>query len=127
MLICLGYSLHAYLGVSHSKLHRQIWKCQTVQLSRYALQLLFKRCGISSNTTGIMIPMYAHNYMIAENQQFKLWTDFFNLLGVEQNNDVAKGLFFRNSNKWDATTDILKNEHRMADLSSRVREKRPYK
>lgn len=49
------------------------------------------------------------------------------LLGVEQNNDVAKGIYFRSSNKWDATTDILKNEHRMADLSCREKEKRPYK
>ena len=32
-------------------------------------------------------------------------------IGVEQNNDVAKRLFFRGSNKWDATTDIVANQY----------------
>jgi len=47
-------------------------------------------------------------------------------IGIEQNNNVAKGLFFRNSNKWDATTDILANEYRLTELKCYEREKRKY-
>jgi len=45
---------------------------------------------------------------------------------VEQNNNVAKGLFFWSSNKWDDTTDILINEHRLHQLRSNERTKQKY-
>ena len=45
---------------------------------------------------------------------------------MEKNNDVAKGLYFRNSNNWDATTDILANERRLTDLKYCERTKRKY-
>ena len=48
-------------------------------------------------------------------------------IGVEQNNDVAKGLYFRSSNKWDATTDIIANDYRLHDLRGCERTKRKYR
>ena len=48
------------------------------------------------------------------------------LLAVEKNNDSAKRVFFRSSNRWDAATDILKHEYRLDKLSHCERQKRPY-
>ena len=36
--------------------------------------------------------------------------------GVEKNNDVARGIVLRKSNKWDATADVLRHEKRQWEL-----------
>ena len=46
--------------------------------------------------------------------------------GVEKNNDTARSVVHRKSNKWDAPMDILKLEHRQWELRSHEREKRLY-
>ena len=47
-------------------------------------------------------------------------------IGVEQNNDVAKGLYFQSSNKWNATTVIPANNHSLHDLRGCERTKQKY-
>jgi hypothetical protein len=46
--------------------------------------------------------------------------------GVEKNNDTARSVVLRKSNKWNAPGDILKLEHRQWMLRSQEREKRDY-
>ena len=52
------------------------------------------------------------------------WTFIFS--GIEKNNDVAKTIYFKNSNKWDAAADILGNQHRLSQLRDCTRRKRNY-
>ena len=46
--------------------------------------------------------------------------------GVEKNNDVARSVVLRKSNKWDCTSDVLKLESRQRELSQHERQKRAY-
>lgn len=46
--------------------------------------------------------------------------------GVEKNNDLARNIVLRKSNKWDSTKDILKHETRLWELRDQDREKRVY-
>ena len=46
--------------------------------------------------------------------------------GVEMNNDVARSVVLRKSNKWDCTSDVLKLESRQRELSQHERQKRAY-
>jgi hypothetical protein len=46
--------------------------------------------------------------------------------GVEKNNDTARSVVLRKSNKWNAPEDILKLEHRQWMLRAQEREKRGY-
>lgn len=41
--------------------------------------------------------------------------------GVEKKNDMAKKSYFRNSNKWDSATDILKHDYQSWLLRDRKR------
>ena len=47
--------------------------------------------------------------------------------GVEKNNDLARNIVLRKSNKWDSTKNILKHETRLWELRNHDREKRVYK
>ena len=46
--------------------------------------------------------------------------------GVEKNNDTARSVVLRKSNKWDSVGDVLKVEHRQWELRMREREARKY-
>ena len=46
--------------------------------------------------------------------------------GVEKNNDLARNIILRKSNKWDSTKDILEHETRLWKLRDRERTKRVY-
>lgn len=46
--------------------------------------------------------------------------------GVERNNDMARGVILRKSNKWDSAGDVLRQEQRQWALRSREREARSY-
>ena len=46
--------------------------------------------------------------------------------GVEKNNDVARSIVLRKSNKWDSTGDVLRFESRQWLLKQREREAREY-
>ena len=46
--------------------------------------------------------------------------------GVEKNNDLARNIVLRKSNKWDSTKDILEHETRLWELRDRERIKRVY-
>jgi hypothetical protein len=46
--------------------------------------------------------------------------------GVEKNNDVARGIVLRKSNKWDATADVLRHEKRQWELKECERLPRSY-
>ncbi len=46
--------------------------------------------------------------------------------GVEKNNDVARSVVLRKSNKYDAVGDVLRVEHRQWELRMRQREARKY-
>ena len=46
--------------------------------------------------------------------------------GIEKNNDNAKKLYFQKSNKWDATWDDLRLEHKQEALKHYEREKRQH-
>ena len=35
----------------------------------------------------------------------------FTVQGVEKNNDVARAIILRKSNKWDSAGDVLRQEH----------------
>ena len=46
--------------------------------------------------------------------------------GVEKNNDVARSIVLRKSNKWDSVGDVLRQESRQWHLQKRERETRCY-
>lgn len=46
--------------------------------------------------------------------------------GVEKNNDVARSIVLRKSNKWDSVGDVLRQESRQWHLRKREREPRCY-
>lgn len=46
--------------------------------------------------------------------------------GVEKNNDVARSIVLRKSNKWDSTGDVLRFESRQWLLKYRERQTREY-
>lgn len=46
--------------------------------------------------------------------------------GVEENNDDAKRILFKKSNKWEAAKDILNTESRQWELQHHEREKATY-
>ena len=46
--------------------------------------------------------------------------------GVERNNDVARSIVLRKSNKWDSVGDVLRQESRQWRLKTREREPRTY-
>ena len=46
--------------------------------------------------------------------------------GVEKNNDVARSIVLRKSNKWDSTGNVLRFEPRQWLLKNREREPREY-
>ena len=48
------------------------------------------------------------------------------IVATEKNNDNCKKTYHRNSNKWFASRDILKNMYLENTLSVKVREKRGY-
>ena len=47
--------------------------------------------------------------------------------GVEKKNDDCKRVFFRSSNKWNASADILIHEEKVDQLTVYQRKKRAYK
>ena len=63
------------------------------------------------------IPKFLTNY-----QTVKVFTG----QGVERNNDVARSTVLRKSNKWDATSDVLRLESRQWQLRQHERNKRQY-
>jgi len=42
--------------------------------------------------------------------------------GVERNNDIARGVILRKSNKWDSAGDVLRQEQRQWELRNHERE-----
>ena len=46
--------------------------------------------------------------------------------GVEKNNDVARGIILRKSNKWDSAGDVFRQERRQWELKEHEREVRKY-
>ena len=46
--------------------------------------------------------------------------------GVEKNNDVARAIILRKSNKWDSAGDVLRQEQRQWELKEHEREVRSY-
>ena len=42
------------------------------------------------------------------------------MLGIEKY-DVAKTIYFKNSNKWDAAADILQNQYQLSLFEERTR------
>ena len=46
--------------------------------------------------------------------------------GVEKNNDMARGIILRKSNKWDSAGDVLRQERRQWELKEHEREVRNY-
>ena len=46
--------------------------------------------------------------------------------GVERNNDVARSIVLRKSNKWDSVGDVLRQESRQWQLKNRERQPRTY-
>ena len=46
--------------------------------------------------------------------------------GVERNNDMARGVIVRKSNKWDSAGDVLRQEQRQWNLQNHEREARSY-
>ena len=63
------------------------------------------------------IPKFLTNY-----QTVKVFTG----QGVERNNDVARSTVLRKSNKWDATSNVLRLESRQWQLRQHERNKRQY-
>ena len=47
--------------------------------------------------------------------------------GVEKNNDDAKKLYFRQSNRWNATQDILEKQYKTDALECHSRKRRSYR
>ena len=50
-----------------------------------------------------------------------------NVTGVEKKNDVAKILYHQKSNRWDFTTDLLRNDYIMHELRVCERPKQTYR
>ena len=46
--------------------------------------------------------------------------------GVEKNNDVARSIVLRKSNKWDSACDVLRHEKRQWELQDCERKPRVY-
>ena len=46
--------------------------------------------------------------------------------GVEKNNDVARSVVLRKSNKWDSVGDVLRMEQRQWELQDHERKARDY-
>ena len=46
--------------------------------------------------------------------------------GVDKNNDMARSIVLRKSNKWDGAGDVLKLESRQWELRNQERTKRTY-
>jgi hypothetical protein len=76
-----------------------------------------------ANVTPYMHAMVYHvpNFL----QMFKS-VKLFTGQGVEKNNDVARSIVLRKSNKWDGPADVLKHEARLWELKHRERPKRNY-
>ena len=47
--------------------------------------------------------------------------------GVEKNNDMARSIVLRKSNKWDGAGDVLKLESRQLEIRNQERTKRTHK
>ena len=83
-----------------------------------------KRIGYKrANVTPYMHAMVYHIPTFLQNYKtIKLFTG----QGVEKNNDMARAIVLRKSNKWNAPADILKLESRQWNLRDSERSKRTY-
>ena len=83
-----------------------------------------KRVGYKrNNVTPYMYAMVYHNPIFLQNYKtIKLFTG----QGVGKNNDMARTIVLRKSNKWDAPADILKLESRQWNLCDSECSKRTY-
>ena len=70
--------------------------------------------------------MHLIPYHLPFNVQKHGWLKKFTGQGVEKNNDDAKRILFKKSNKWDSAKDILCTESRQWDLKHHEREKATY-
>ena len=51
----------------------------------------------------------------------------FTFVATEKKNDICKATYFRSSNKWNATNDILMPEQKLDYLKFSARIKRKYR
>ncbi|XP_066016033.1 uncharacterized protein [Pocillopora verrucosa] len=79
----------------------------------------YKRANVTPYMHAMVyhIPIFLQNY-----RTIKLFTG----QGVEKNNDMARAIVHKKSNKWDAPADILKLESRQWNLRDSERAKRTY-
>ncbi|XP_048589349.1 uncharacterized protein LOC116615043 [Nematostella vectensis] len=76
-----------------------------------------------ARVTPYMHILFAHvPFFVEKYKCIKIFTG----QGVEKNNDVARSVLHRKSNKWDSVGDILKQEFRQWELKHKEREKRKY-
>lgn len=88
------------------------------------LSLNGKREGYEKNRiTPYMHIMVTHTPRFFElHKSVKIFTG----QGVEKNNDMARGIILRKSNKWDSAGDVLRQERRQWELKEHEREVRNY-